>query len=787
MFFKSLFLSLYLFFFISYVEIIFCIRIKRNNLYNFQNMTNSFNVKNLDDVKEKVKYEKHTYCLLLDKYKVNKILKNKRAKFWLLDIYKFPSVLKYKEYKNCFLQNDHNDKNNHMLNFIYNNYLKKRNHQNAKNESENGNYNNDHNDNQTCNNMNIFFSNEYFKSQSNFNEEDFRLIPLNDFFNKILLELFYKQREESIHDDGIYTKNNIKSMSHLFNDNSPEQYRQKEKQQQVGNIIMCNSNSPEQYRQKEKQQQVGNIIMCKNNSPEQYRQKEKEQAVDNIIMCDEKLCETLINDDEINEHDENKNSVENLCEDFKKDKDDIEIIYNMHKFEYIEELFELIKEEDIKFQKVKLEFGYDNMNTSEILRKIFPSINEIIHKFEIIGHIAHLNFCDKLESCKKIIAEIILDKNKSIKTVINKKDILNNTHRTFNIELLAGENNYVTQLKENNIRVKLNYELIYWNSKLKKERDRIYNLVKDNSIIIDVFGGVGIFSLSLSKKSCLCFSNDINEHAYKYMNINISMNKNKNILTYNMDGREFLEKLFNLKIFSKNNNVLTLYINDQNQKNISLDVLNSKNHILTGNDKNKSKNKNKNKNHIQNNNTCEKENNISDRKCPYIHNDNNQRNITCDHNNDQRNITCDNNNNNNNINVSGNNSIHQYADMYEHKFKYQKIREENIDNSKNEENHKIDINLNIYEDIHILMNLPQTALEFLNVFKKYKKEKNDELRNVFIHCYYFAKPEFFYEHAEKNILLHFNQLPKDIKITEIRKVSPSKLMYVVEFNLKDLL
>ncbi|KOB59661.1 hypothetical protein PFHG_01420 [Plasmodium falciparum HB3] len=365
-----------------------------------------------------------------------------------------------------------------MLNFIYNNYLKKRNHQNVKNESENGNYNNDHNDHQTCNNMNIFFSNEYLKSLSNFNEEDFRLIPLNDFFNKILLELFYKQREEIIHDDVIYSKNNIKSLSHVFNDNSPEQYRQKEKQQQVGNIIMCNSNSPEQYRQKEKQQQV-----------------------DNIIMCDENLCETLIKDDEINENDDNKNPLENLCEDFKKDKDDIENIYNMHKLEYIEELFELIKEEDIKFQRVKLEFGYDNMNTSEILRKIFPCINEIIHKFEIIGHIAHLNFCDKLESCKKIIAEIILDKNKSIKTVINKKDILNNTHRTFNIELLAGENNYVTQLKENNIRVKLNYELIYWNSKLKKERDRIYNLVKDNSIIIDVFGGVGIFSLSLSKKS----------------------------------------------------------------------------------------------------------------------------------------------------------------------------------------------------------------------------------------------------------------------------------------------
>ncbi|SOV22510.1 met-10+ like protein, putative [Plasmodium sp. DRC-Itaito] len=739
MFFKGVLLSVYIFFFISYVEIIFCIRIKRNNLYNFQNMTNSLNVKNLDDVKEKVKYEKHSYCLVLDKYKVNKILKNKGAKFWLLDIYKFPSVLKYKEYKNRFLQNDDSDKNAHMLNLIYNNFLKKRNHKNHKNE----NYNSDHNDNQMCNNVNILFCNDHIKNPSIFNEEDYRLIPLNDFFIKILQELFYKQRKDFTHDEMIYIKNNIKSISHEFNDNLPESYRQKEKQT------------------------ADNIIMCDDNLPEQYRQNEKKTG-DNIIKCDENLGEDLIKD-EINKNSDNNNNnsdnpLDNLCENMKDDKDEIEIIYNMHKLEYIEELFKLIKEENIKFQKVKLEFGYDNMNTSEILRKIFPSINEIIHKFEIIGHIAHLNFCDKLESCKKIIAEIILDKNKSIKTVINKKDILNNTHRTFNIELLAGEKNYITQLKENNIRVKLNYELIYWNSKLKKERDRIYNLVKDNSIIIDVFGGVGIFSLSLSKKSCLCFSNDINEHAYKYMNINIAMNKNKNILTYNMDGRVFLEKLFNLKIFSKNNDILTLYINDQNQKNISVDILNSKNHNVTANNKNKGKVIKD----IQNDNMCQKEKkNTSDRICPYIDNEND---------NNQRHITSDNNN------------IDQHDDIYEHKFKYQKIGEDNIEDSqKNEEKHKININLNIYEDIHILMNLPQTALEFLNVFKKYKKEKNDELRNVFIHCYYFAKPEFFYEHAEKNILLHFNQIPKDIKITEIRKVSPSKLMYVVEFNLKDLL
>ncbi|CRG99354.1 met-10+ like protein, putative [Plasmodium relictum] len=699
MFLKNFFL-LYL----LYYNYAFLIKTNKN-IYTFQSMS-SLNIQNLNDVKEKLKYEKKAYCLLLNKYKVNKILKNKYAKFWLLDIYKFPSVLNFKEYKDSFLEENEN-----ILSYIYN-YLGdlKRNNQNLQindiNKKSTNSYNSDEN-------------------KSNNNEDDYRLIPLNDYFNKIV--------EELIKYDKCIT---LESINKIFTENLS-----------IENEYNANNLESDIYN-----------------------------------LSDEEII--------------NK-------------KKNLENIYNTNKLEYIKELFTLIKNENIKLKLVTLYFGYDNMNTSEVLKKIFPSINEIIHKFEIIGHIAHLNFCDKLKDCKKLIAEIILDKNKSIKTVINKKDILNNVHRTFNIELLAGEENYITELKENNIKVKLNYELVYWNSKLKKERDRIFNLVDNNSIVIDVFGGVGIFSLLLSKKNCLCFSNDINEHAYGYMNINIKLNKKKNILTYNLEGRKFLENLFNLNIFSKNTTLLTMFIDKQNMNNISIDFINNKNqntvdekkkkksHLDKNNKKNIEinylSNSNKNTNILndkktkENLNNNDRNNNIGEYNLnnKYTNENNIMNNYICND-NFKSIITSDINNTYNNCKKMNFESKEDLCNIFENKYKNHKISDENTDDIKNQELFKIDINLNIYNDIHILMNLPKTALEFLDVFKNLKKKENEEIRNIFIHCYYFSKPEFFYEYAEKNILLHLQYKPKEMKITEIRKVSPSKSMYVVEFNLKDL-
>ncbi|VTZ68364.1 met-10+ like protein, putative [Plasmodium chabaudi chabaudi] len=670
MLFKIAFIVYFLF--LNYVHLL-----KKNKraFYNFQIMDTT-NIKSLNDVKEKLKYKKEAYCLLLNKYKVNDILKNKYVKFWLLNIYKFPSVLVYNEYKNLTEDRDGES----ILKDMYSYFEKKK-----KGETLHEQLADNYKDPSISLNNNIVENSE---------DDIFRLVPLNNYFNKVVKDLF--NNEESIYADNTNNEN-------------------KDKDIQSEHASHLNLNNTEINDDKKK----------------------------NSIKRKRSIYE-MDNDDEHN--------IYGLNDD--KKYIDMENIYKKNKLEYAEELFNEIKKNDIKIKVATLDFGYENMNTSEVLRQIFPSINEIIHKFEIIGHIAHLNFCNKLEDCKKIIAEVILDKNKSIKTVINKKDILNNVHRTFNIELLAGEKNYITELKENNIKIKVNYELMYWNSKLKKERDRIYSIVQNNSIIIDVFGGVGIFSLLLSSKSCLCFSNDINKHAYDYMNINIDINKKKNILTYNLDGRKFIEKMIDLDIFSiKDPDILTMYIDEQNKKNISMDIINSKDHALTA------KKQKENKNNIY-------------RKKKQLIMSENEKNIPAHYEQDTANYTLDVDTNIQNEKCNVGNSK----------------EDPNKNTHEQETQFKIDINLSNYNDIHVLMNLPQLALDFLDVFKKIKKKtENDKIRNIFIHCYYFSNPESFYEHAEKSIMSHFKKLPKEMKVIEIRKVAPNKLMYAVEFNLKELL
>ena len=77
-----------------------------------------------------------------------------------------------------------------------------------------------------------------------------------------------------------------------------------------------------------------------------------------------------------------------------------------------------------------------------------PNLTEITSSFESIGHIAHLNLRDKQLPFKKLIGQIILDKNKHITSVVNKLSSIDTTFRFFKMELIAGEDKMETEVKE---------------------------------------------------------------------------------------------------------------------------------------------------------------------------------------------------------------------------------------------------------------------------------------------------------------------------------------------------
>lgn len=85
----------------------------------------------------------------------------------------------------------------------------------------------------------------------------------------------------------------------------------------------------------------------------------------------------------------------------------------------------------------------------------------------------------------------MLDKQSSIRTVVNKSDTIDSTFRFFKMELLAGEDNLVATVKESGCTFRFDFSKVYWNSRLHTEHERIVKMLDKGDVILDVFAGVG--------------------------------------------------------------------------------------------------------------------------------------------------------------------------------------------------------------------------------------------------------------------------------------------------------
>ena len=119
------------------------------------------------------------------------------------------------------------------------------------------------------------------------------------------------------------------------------------------------------------------------------------------------------------------------------------------------------------------------------------------------------------------------------------------------MEVLAGEPDFVAQVKENNCIFKFDFSAVYWNSRLCTEHERIIKILPEGSILFDVFAGVGPFAIPAAKlRKCRVLANDLNPSSHHWLGENVRLNKvTERVETFNMDGRDFirteLKKLLN--------------------------------------------------------------------------------------------------------------------------------------------------------------------------------------------------------------------------------------------------
>ena len=166
-----------------------------------------------------------------------------------------------------------------------------------------------------------------------------------------------------------------------------------------------------------------------------------------------------------------------------------------------------------------------------MLKKALESVltpkesDELIAAFDQIGDIIIVRIPDSLLGKKKLIGQTLLEEVKIARSVFYQSSPVEGDFRTRNLEILAGEDSTETEYKEFGCRFKVDVANAFFSPRLSTERERIANLIQEGEAVVNMFAGVGMFSIMAAKqKKCTVYSIDINPIASKLCKKNIELN-----------------------------------------------------------------------------------------------------------------------------------------------------------------------------------------------------------------------------------------------------------------------
>ena len=163
--------------------------------------------------------------------------------------------------------------------------------------------------------------------------------------------------------------------------------------------------------------------------------------------------------------------------------------------------------------------------------------------FDIIGDIAIVKFDGRLSKKEKLKAvKEILKRNKNIKNVFEKVGITQGEERVPKLRKLVGETS-LTIHRENGFSFYVDVKKVYFSPRMGNERLRIIKKVKNNERVLDMFCGVGPFTIPIAKKAGKVTAIDINKNAIQLLKKNIKLNKISNIEYYCGDSSKIAKEL----------------------------------------------------------------------------------------------------------------------------------------------------------------------------------------------------------------------------------------------------
>jgi tRNA (guanine37-N1)-methyltransferase len=146
--------------------------------------------------------------------------------------------------------------------------------------------------------------------------------------------------------------------------------------------------------------------------------------------------------------------------------------------------------------------------------------------YDVIGDIAIINWFEGV----RVAAAELLEAQKNIKVVLASAGGVNGKYRLKKLLFVAGEKRTETIHKEYGSRLLIDVSNVYFSPRLATERHRVAQLAQPDETVVDMFAGVGPYTIMLAKKIKKAIAFELNPIAFRYLKKNIDLNKLHNVL-----------------------------------------------------------------------------------------------------------------------------------------------------------------------------------------------------------------------------------------------------------------
>jgi len=154
-------------------------------------------------------------------------------------------------------------------------------------------------------------------------------------------------------------------------------------------------------------------------------------------------------------------------------------------------------------------------------------LSKVYNSFDVVGDITIIKLPCTSPVNAQIAAEAIMSSHRNVKTVLLQASPVAGDLRLRRLTHVAGENKTSTIHREFGCLFSVDVAKCYFSPRLSNERMRIARLVELNETVVNMFAGVGCFSIAIAKHSraARVFSIDVNTAAIQFMQENIRLNR----------------------------------------------------------------------------------------------------------------------------------------------------------------------------------------------------------------------------------------------------------------------